>query len=209
MRSHQKRSGRPSCASSNGLTSGTGKGRYRRYEAAPGNDWQLKVEADVSTYFEGSKYHIDLTYLRDGLRRNTSSRIICDGELVTITWFSPDIHPLGAHTIVEAPARFGDVLSRPEDGTFPWDVAHLSGHVWNGQRLIDDVNAGRIDFTETPAGDLVGTNPIMTNRSQIRMECPRRFGFNVARTSFPLRVRSTRERSISFNGNKTQAACGT
>ncbi len=92
-------------ASSEGLTSGTGKGRYRRSEAVTGDDRQLKVEADVSTHFDGSKYHIDLTFLHDDLRRNTSSRIICDGKLVTITWFSPDIHPLGAHTIVSAPAR--------------------------------------------------------------------------------------------------------
>jgi hypothetical protein len=171
-------------ASSEGLTSGTGNGRYRRYEAVTGDDWQLKVEADVSTHFDGSKYHIDLTFLHDDLRRNTSSRIICDGKLVTITWFSPDIHPLGAHTIVSAPARFGDILCQPEDATFSWDVAHLSGHVWNGQRLIYDVDAGRIDFTEKPDGDLVGTNPIVINRSQIRMECPRRFGFNIARAEF-------------------------
>lgn len=125
-----------------------------------------------------------MTFLRDGLRGNTSARIICDGKLVTITWFSPNIHPIGAHTIVEAPTSFGRDLCPPEDGTFPWDVAHLSGHVWNGHRLIDEVSAGRINFTETSAGDLVGTNTLVTSLSRTRMECPRRFGFNVARVQF-------------------------
>jgi hypothetical protein len=60
----------------------------------------------------------------------------------------------------------------------------ISPGKWNGQRLIDDVNAGRIDFKETPGGDLVGTNPIAINRSRIRMECPRRFGFNIASAQF-------------------------
>ena len=76
-------------ASSDGLKSGVGKGRYRRYEAVPGQDWQLNVDADVSTYFGGSKYHIDLAFLRNDLRDNTSSRTVCDGKHVTVTWFSP------------------------------------------------------------------------------------------------------------------------
>ena len=171
-------------ASSDGLISGAGKGKYRRYEALPGKDWELKVEADVSTYFAGSKYHIDLNFLRDGLRGNTSARSICDGKLVTITWFSPSIHPIGAHTIVEAPTSYGRDLCPPEDGTFPWDVAHLSGHVWNGYGLLDVLNAGRIDFAETSEGDLIGIERTRINRSQTRMECPGRFGFNVARVQY-------------------------
>jgi hypothetical protein len=168
-------------ASSEGLKSGIGQGRYRRYQAAPGGEWQLKVEADIRTYFDGDKYHIDMTFLRDGLRHNTSARIVCDGRRVMMTWFSPQIHPVGAHTIVEEPAAVGGIVRRPDDGTFPWDVAHLSGNVWNGQGFVNAVATGTVVFRETSAGDLVGTNPIVRNRSRVQVECPRRFGFNMAR----------------------------
>ncbi len=171
-------------ASSQGLKSGIGKGRYRRYQATPGGDWELRVDAEVSTYFDGNKYHIDLTFVRDSLRHNTAAHIVYDGRLVMMTWFSPNIRPVGAHTIVEVPNDYGDMLRRPDDGTFPWDVAQLSGHVWNGERLIGDVAAGKLMFTETPAGDLVGTNPIVINRSRTRIECPRRFAFNIAKAEF-------------------------
>src|SRR5262245_10339173 len=52
-------------ASSQGLTSGIGKGTYRHYQAIPGGDWQLREDADLTTYFDGKKYHIELIYHRD------------------------------------------------------------------------------------------------------------------------------------------------
>src|SRR5438552_387167 len=45
-------------ASSQGLTSGVGKGTYRHYRAIGEGDWQLDRDADVSAYFDGKKYHI-------------------------------------------------------------------------------------------------------------------------------------------------------
>jgi hypothetical protein len=47
-------------ASSQGLSSGLGKGIYRHYRAFAGGDWQLKVDADVSVYLADGRYHIDL-----------------------------------------------------------------------------------------------------------------------------------------------------
>ena len=42
-------------ASSQGLTSGIGKGRYRHYDAVPGGDWQPMIDADLETHFRGQK----------------------------------------------------------------------------------------------------------------------------------------------------------
>ena len=138
----------------------------------------------MATLFEGTKYHIDLAFLRDEFMGHTFPRIFCDGKLVTTTWFSPDIHPLGAHTVVEAPPDYGDDLCPPDDSTFPWDVAHLSRHLWNRHRLIEAIDKGRMIFSETEDSILVGTSPIASNRSRILLECPRRCGFNIARAQF-------------------------
>jgi hypothetical protein len=174
-------------ASSEGLKSGIGQGRYRSYQAIPGQDWQLEVDAEVSTHFEGNKYHIDLSFLRDNVRHNTSSRIICDGKRVTTTWFSPSIHPLGAHTIAREPELVGEILCRPDPGTFPWDVAHLSSEVWKGHGFYYRVKTAKIDIKQTPEGDLVGENPSSMYDLRAQIECPSRFGFNLgkARISIP------------------------
>jgi hypothetical protein len=85
-------------AASQRLTSGIGKGTYRHYEAFTGRDWQLKQDADLTTYFDGKKYHIELEYHRDELTnvKVDSRRIIFDGEAVTEASFTPRINPTGA-----------------------------------------------------------------------------------------------------------------
>ena len=45
--------------SSQGLTSGAGKGVYRHYRAIGTGDWQLMQDADLTASFDGRKYHID------------------------------------------------------------------------------------------------------------------------------------------------------
>src|SRR5262249_18641084 len=130
--------------SSRGLTSGIGKGTYRHYRAAAGGDWQLKVDADVSTAFVGRRYHIDLVLHRDDLRREDARRIIFDGDAVTEAWFTPAVHPTGAQASISLPPQNGDDLSRPWNGVFPWDVAQLSRNIWDLERPTS--KADRLEF---------------------------------------------------------------
>jgi hypothetical protein len=58
-------------ASSQMLTSGIGKGSYRHFRAIGEGDWHLERDAEVSTYFDGKKYHIDLIFHRDDYRNQT------------------------------------------------------------------------------------------------------------------------------------------
>jgi hypothetical protein len=170
-------------AASQGLTSGIGKGTYRHYEAVTGGDWQLKQDADLTTYFDGKKYHIELKYQRDEqLMRVDSRRIIFDGQAVTEASFTPRIHPTGAEGRVVQPEDFGSGVSKPSEADFPWDVALLVGNVWHPERLIQNVTPQRIEIGQTPGGDIVGSYPLVnTDRVRVRFECPRDTGFNLAR----------------------------
>jgi hypothetical protein len=170
-------------ASSDGLASGTGKGRYRYYEAVPGSDWKLKVDADLQTFFDGKKYHIDFAFRRDDLWRETSRRIIyAGGDGVTCASFTPATHPTGARAFVFTPERYGDGLSRPASANFPWDVTKLSRNVWDVERLIKNIPAERIKIRQTPEGDLVGSYPLTNiGRDRVRFECLRQFGFNITK----------------------------
>jgi len=172
-------------ASSKGLTSGIGKGRYRHYDAIPGGDWQLKIDADLETHFEGRKYHVDLTFSRDEVRKLDARRIIYDGEAITDASFTPSAHPTGAHAFMYIPQDAGNGLARCGYRDFPWDVTNLAKNVWDPERLFTNSNAGRIEIKETPEGDLVGSQSL-TNTGQVsmRFECPRRFGFNIARMQY-------------------------
>ncbi|MGC8639049.1 MAG: hypothetical protein ACP5XB_04130 [Isosphaeraceae bacterium] len=54
-------------ASWSGLKSGIGTGKYGHYEAKPGEDGQLKIDADLRACFDGRKYRVDLKFERDML----------------------------------------------------------------------------------------------------------------------------------------------
>src|SRR4051794_38015598 len=82
-------------ASSNGSQSGTGSGRYRHYEAVPGGDFQLKIDAAIHAVFKGQKYRVDLKFDRDMLGLD-ARRIIYDGVTIADVMFSRNIHPSGA-----------------------------------------------------------------------------------------------------------------
>jgi hypothetical protein len=169
-------------AASQGLTSGIGKGTYRHYQAVKGGDWQLEQDADLTTYFDGKKYHIELKYHRDELTKDDSRRIIFDGKAVRVASFAPGIRPTGALGRVFQPEDFGSGVFRPLEADFPWDVALLVGNVWHPERLIKNVTPQRIEIRQTPGGDLVGSHPLVnTDRVRVRFECPRDSGFNLAR----------------------------
>ena len=169
-------------AASQGLTSGIGKGTYRHYEAVTGGDWQLKQDADLTTYFDGKKYHVELKYLRDDLMGVDTRRIILDGKAIREASFTPRVHPTGAMGRVAQPEAIGSGESRPSEVDFPWDIALLLGNFWDPERLIENLTPQRIEISQTPAGDLVGSHPLMnSNRVRVRFECPRASGFNLAR----------------------------
>jgi hypothetical protein len=171
-------------AASQGITSGTGKGTYRHYEAIAGGDWQLKQDADLTTYFDGKKYHIELQYHRDEVTKVKvdSRRIVFDGKVVTEAMFAPTINPTGAMGRLCQPEDFGSGVSRPSEAGFPWDVALLVGNIWHPERVIKNVAPQRIEIRQTPGGDLVGSYPLgSTDRVRVQFECPRDSGFNLAR----------------------------
>jgi hypothetical protein len=169
-------------AASQGLTSGIGKGTYRHYEAVTGGDWQLKQDADLTTYFDGKKYHIELKYHRDEVTKVDSRRIIFDGKTITEAMFAPTINPTGAMGRLCQPEDFGSGVSRPSEVDFPWDVGLLVGNIWHPERLIKNVTPQRIEIGQTPGGDLVGSYPLgNTDRVRVQFACPRDSGFNLAR----------------------------
>lgn len=167
-------------ASSEGLTSGIARGTYRHYRAIGGGDWQLKQDADVRIAFSGRRYFIDLAFHRDELKQVDARRITFDGEAITEAWFTPAQRPTGAQAFVFAPRDIGDGLARPSAADFPWDVSRLACNVWDLDRLIRSAAAGSIRVEETAGGDLDATHRLI-GRDWIRFECPRRFGYNVAR----------------------------
>jgi hypothetical protein len=172
-------------SSSRTLTSGVGKGRYRYYEAVPGGDWDLKIDANLLAYFDGSKHHIDLTFAHDAMRKLVSRRIIYDGVAVTDAYFTPDAHPTGADARIVMPENDGRGLARGAWGDFPWDVTNLAKNVWDPEALIKNLDAGRIEIKQTSEGDLSGSYSLLNGKGEpvatARFECPRRFGFNLAR----------------------------
>jgi hypothetical protein len=123
-------------SSSKGRHSGIGKGKYRHYDAVPGGDWQLKLEANILAQFDGRKYHVDLTFDRDDLQKLDSRRLFYDGEKITVAIFTPRAHPTGAHAYVITPNDLGDGLARGAWGEFQWDVTNLARNVWDPDRLM-------------------------------------------------------------------------
>jgi hypothetical protein len=168
-------------ASSNGLHSGIGKGKYRHYEAVPGSDWQLEVEADILAQFDGRKFHVDFMFAKDEVRRLDSKRMFYDGEKITAAMFTPKSHPTGAQAYVTAPNDSGDGLARGAWGDFQWDVTNLAKNVWDPERIFKILGANRVEIKETPDGDLVGSYLISDHRIRILFECPRRFGYNLSK----------------------------
>jgi hypothetical protein len=166
-------------ASSDGLTSGIGKGTFQFYEAKAGGEWKLTSDADVDTCFHGKNYRILLIYRKEptGL---TSRLIIHDGKAVIETRFSPLIHPSGATTTLLSPEKLGDGMARPQIAGFPWDVSKLLNNVWNVDRLIKNVSREKIEIEETLEGDLIGSYPVVGSTSHARFECPRRIGHNIS-----------------------------
>jgi hypothetical protein len=161
-------------ASSQVLTSGIGKGTYRHYRATGEEDWHLERDADVLTYFDGKKYHIDLLFHRDDFRKETACRIIYDGRVIMGCYLTPGV----SNYFEFKPEDYGEGLQRPTLVDFPWDISQLSRNAWNPERLIPL----RIEIRQTAEGDLVGSHPFVnTDRTWFRFECPNRFGFNLGR----------------------------
>lgn len=167
-------------ASSRGLTSGIARGTFRHYRSIGAGEWQLRQDADVAIAFSGKRYRIDLTFHRDDLKKVDARRILFDAEAITEAWFTPTQHPTGAQGFITAPEDRGDGLVRPLTADFPWDVSRLGSNVWDLDRLIRSAGPGGIAVEQTPEGDLIATHRLV-GRDWIRLECPRRAGFNVGR----------------------------
>ena len=76
----------------------------------------------------------------------------------------------------------GDGLVKPSFVDFDWDVSMLALRVWNVDQLIKRVASERIKVVQTSKGDLIGSYPLNgDDRFQVRFECPKRFGFNIAK----------------------------
>jgi hypothetical protein len=167
-------------ASSTALTSGIGTGIYREYQAVAEEEWTLTVDADISTQFDGKKYHVDLKYHPE-FRGLGCRRITYDGKLPKTARFSSNSLMRGKTKVIRA-HDYGDGLCRPELADFPWDVAGLARNICDVEHLIRIVTAEKIEITQTPEGDFVGSFPVVNeNQMRVQFECPRKFGFNLAR----------------------------
>jgi hypothetical protein len=152
---------------------------------SPGGDWQLNIDANLVTQFDGRRYHVDLTFTRDAVRNLDARRIIFDGEAITDASFTPNAHPTGADAFIYIPQDDGKGLARCAYRDFPWDVTNLAKNVWDPERLFTNRDARRIEIKQTPEGDLVGSQSLINTRQvSMRFECPRSFGFNIARMQY-------------------------
>ncbi len=172
-----------SAASLSGLTSGSGRGMFRQYESVGGGEWQLTVDAEITTHFTGRDYYVELIYNPE-VRGIKCRRILRADRSLRTAWFSPGWLTRGQvremnHT------DYGDGLTRPSQADFPWDVSALPLNVWNVERLVKQVAPQKIEVVENSEGDLIGSYSTGTDGSRVRFECPKRFGFNVARIQFP------------------------
>ena len=119
------------------------------------------------------------------MRKLDARRIIYDGEAITDASFTPNAHPTGADAFMYIPQDDANGLARCAYRDFPWDVTNLAKNVWDPERLFTSLNARRIEIKETPEGDLVGSRSLIKTRQvSMRFECPRRFGFNIARIRY-------------------------
>ena len=172
-------------ASSSELRSGSGKGMYRWYESVGGGDWELKLDADISTHFVGRNYYVELVFSPDN-RGIKCRRIMKNERSIRTAWFSPGWVSRGP--IREIPSEnHGDGLDRPSFADFPWDISMLPLHAWNVDQLIKRVSPERIKIVKTPEGDFMGNYPRDgdgDDRFQVHFECPKRFGFNLAKLEF-------------------------
>ena len=167
-------------ASSKGLTSGAGNGMYRQFEANGEGEWTLQADAEISTYFDREKYHIELKYQPE-YRELCCRRITYDGKAVRDASFAPGWRTQGLTRVLTAD-DYGDGLRRPNMADFPWDVAKLASNVFNIERLVKNVTVSQIEIRETPEGDLVGATPVINSKgARVRYEWPKKFAYNIAR----------------------------
>ena len=167
-------------ASSSGLRSGIGTGKYRHCESKPGEEWQLKIDADLRACFDGRKYRVDLRFERDMLGLD-ARRIIFDGATIADMMLSRNIHPSGAQAWLSTPHEYDHGLAHLAWGEFPWDVSCLAKNVWVLEQLRNNKDSWQLKIEKTPDGDLVGINSSAEGGYRIRFEWPRRFGFNLGR----------------------------
>ena len=106
-------------------------------------------------------------------------RIIYDGRIIMGSSLKPEGEDRFRFNVEDE----GDGLARPYRAGFPWDIAHLSGTVWNPEREIRDPTVQRLEIGITSQRDVSGTYVLSeNNRVQVRFECSRRFGFYLTRT---------------------------
>jgi hypothetical protein len=104
-------------SSSQGLTSGIGKGIYRHDRAIGEDEWQLSRDSDVTTYFDGQKYHLELVFHRDDQRHEDVRRIIYDGRDIIGCYLASDVETYYKY---KPAAHDGRVYAkRPEIRPFP------------------------------------------------------------------------------------------
>jgi hypothetical protein len=166
--------------SSRELRSGSGHGMFRCYESVSGGEWELKVDAEITTHFVGRNYYIELIYNPE-CRGLKCRRILKNDRSLRVAVFPPGWLTRGQIREVQLEDH-GDGLARPMHAEFPWDVSMLSRNAWNVDLLVRRVTPQKIEIVATPEGDLVGNYPVNgDDRFRVRFECPKRFGFNVAK----------------------------
>jgi hypothetical protein len=168
--------------SSTGLASGSGKGAFRRYESVAGGEWELTVDSEITTHFVGRNYYVELVYNPE-LRGLKCRRIMKTDRSLRTALFSPGWLARGQMRDI-VPENPGKGLAPPSGGEFPWDVSALPLNVWDFDRLFRHVPLKNINVVETSEGDLIGSYQMENDPTRVRFECPKRFGFNIARIHF-------------------------
>jgi hypothetical protein len=171
-------------ASSEVLHSGIEKGKYRDYMADRGGEWQPLYEADIVAQFEGRNYRVDFSFETNDRQRMHSRRMFYDGEKLMVASFTPDAPPTGAYVREKNPLEYGEGrgLARGAYLDFQWDVTNLAKNAWDPERVAQNLHANPVEIKETPDGDLAGSYQLTsTDRTRVYFECPRRYGYNLAK----------------------------
>jgi len=168
-------------AAASALVSGMGEATYKHFARSKKDPSQeAHAEAQLSVAFDRGKYRLEFRYSKHSLKTERQI-IVYDGTAIFSNRFTKNIHPVGSHTdVFDVPEGQGKV--RPQLAGFPWDVTKLHSSLVDLNRVLKNVSADKIQVILSPEGDYVGQFPSGGN-SFVKFECPRKYGFNVGRTS--------------------------
>jgi len=168
-------------AAASALVSGMGEATFKYFAREKADSGQeVHAEAQLSVAFDHGKYRLELSYSKHWFKTERQI-IVYDGTAIFSSQFGQNILPVGSQTdVFDVPQ--GQSKVRPQSAGFPWDVSKLHSSLVDLSQVLKKRSGEDIEVRLSPEGDYVGQFPLGA-KSVVKFECPRKYGFKVARTS--------------------------